>query len=73
MAQSKILTDDHFDSFEAFIRLECKKIDKLREIQEQSGAQELFLRNKFVGSNVGLYKMFLENITLDKRYRTTID
>ena len=42
MGESRQLKDDHFESLEAFIRLQCKKVDNLKEMQKNSGAKELF-------------------------------
>ena len=42
MGESRELKDDHFESLEAFIRLQCRKIDNLKEMQKNSGAKEPF-------------------------------
>jgi len=40
MGESKQLKDDNFESLEAFIRQQCRKIDDLKEMQKNSGAKE---------------------------------
>ena len=40
MGESRQLKDDHFESLEVFIRLQCRKIDELKEMQKNSGAKE---------------------------------
>ena len=42
MGESRQLKDDNFESLEAFIRIHCKKIDNLKEMQKNSGAKESF-------------------------------
>ena len=42
MGESRQLEDDHFESFEAFIGTQCKKIDDLKEMQKNSGAKDSF-------------------------------
>ena len=42
MGESRQLKDDHFESFEAFIRTQCKKVNDLKEMQKKSGAKDSF-------------------------------
>ena len=47
MGESRQLKDDNFESLEAFIRIHCKKIDNLKEMQKNSGAKEPFFNFKY--------------------------
>ena len=42
MGESRQLKDDHFESFEEFIRTQCKKINDLKKMQKNSGAKDSF-------------------------------
>ena len=40
MGESRQLKDDNFESLEAFIRIHCRKIHDLKEMQKNSGAKD---------------------------------